>query len=701
MAQFNFWDTEVTYLKKVGPKRAEVLKSECNIRTYGDLLHFYPRKYIDKSHISKVIEIRNDTLHVSLIGKILSFDLVKGKYGNRLVAKFDDGSGQIDLVWFKGARWIRETYKEGDKVAIFGQPKFYGRKPQIAHPEMDKLRPDQTTPNNLKIVPYYPSTDKLKKAGLDARGFRTLTETLLEIGDQDLRENLPEFIRKKYKLISRKEALHEIHFPTSFPKLELAKYRLVFEEFFFFQLLLAQKRVVQQPKRKSFSFPIVGDYFNTFYQEHLPFELTGAQKRVLKEIRVDLAKNYQMNRLVQGDVGCGKTMVAFMTMLIALDNGYQAAMMAPTEILAEQHYNNFRKYADPLGIKVALLVGGQKKSERKLILESLVSGYTQIVVGTHALIEDKVKFRNLALSVVDEQHKFGVLQRAKLWKGAAGYPHSMVMTATPIPRTLGMTMYGDLEVSVIDELPPGRTPVKTAVRAEAQRLEVFGFIRTQIEAGRQCYIVYPLVEESQKLDYLAVKEGYEAVSRAFPNLHIGIVHGRMKAEDKEFEMQRFKKGETHILVATTVIEVGVDVPNATIMVIENSEKFGLSQLHQLRGRVGRGGNQSYCILMTGKKVSEDAKKRLKAMVSTTDGFKIAEFDLRLRGPGDFAGTRQSGMPEFKIANIVEDQMALQVAREAAFAIMEHDPELTSPENLILKDYFNQYHRHHKWISGIA
>lgn len=701
MDQFQFWKTDITYLKKVGPERAKLLASECGIQNYGDLLHFFPRKYVDRSKVYKIREITPALDDVTLVGRITDLEIKRGKKGKFMVADFTDGSGTIELTWYSRLDWIQKQVKPNVELVVFGNPRFFGRKITISHPELDQPVNGQPPPEKLSILPFYPSTEKLNKGGLHSKGMRVLVRQLLKISDFDLRENLSPDILSTYRLMGRKEALHNIHFPQSFEKLREARNRLKFEEFFFFQLMQAQKKLVQQPQHPSRPFPVVGKLFNTFFHEHLPFELTGAQKRVLKEIRRDLAQNYQMNRLVQGDVGCGKTMVAFMTILIALDNGFQATMMAPTEILAEQHYQNFLRYAEPLGIKVALIVGKQKRSERKPILDALQKGEINIAVGTHALIEDTVQFKNLGLAIVDEQHKFGVMQRARLWKRDAFYPHSMVMTATPIPRTLGMTLYGDLDVSVIDELPPGRTPVKTVVKSEAQRLEVFGFMKKQLALGRQVYVVYPLVEESEKLDYLDVTEGYNSITRAFQGIHVGIVHGRMKPEAKDYEMQRFKRAETRILVSTTVIEVGVDVPNATVMVIENSEKFGLSQLHQLRGRVGRGGNQSYCILMTGKKVSEDGKKRLKAMRSTTDGFKIAEYDLQLRGPGDFLGTRQSGMPEFKIANILEDSPILVQAREAAFQLMEKDPDLADPSRAPLKAYFDFYHRQSHWVSGVA
>lgn len=703
-ARFNIWKTEITYLKKVGPKRAEVLKNEAGIKTYADLLTYFPRKYVDRSKVNRIRDIRYDTQHVILIGKITDMEFIKGKRGGRLTATFSDGTGHIDLVWFKSLKWIRESVKENEPLVVYGTPKIFGRSIQIAHPEIEQGKSKEELLESLGIIPLYPSTEKLKKAGLDSKGIRNLLSQLLEMTTIDIQETLNPEIRERYQLPTRKEAFRQIHFPENFEKLEAAKKRLKFEEFFFFQLVMAERKIVEQPKRPSPPFPRVGDYFNTFFSEHLPFELTGAQKRVLKEIRRDLARPVQMNRLIQGDVGSGKTMVAFMSMLLALDNGYQACLMAPTEILAEQHYNNIRKYGDPMGIKVGFLTGSVKGKARKQLLFELKEGHVDIIVGTHALIEDHVQFKQMGLAIVDEQHKFGVMQRAKLWRKAKDgrFPHNMVMTATPIPRTLALTLFGDVDVSKIDELPPGRKPILTAVRATSQRLQVFGFMRQQIEEGRQIYVVYPLVEESEKLDYLAVTEGYEAIQRAFPNIHVSIVHGRMKPEAKEFEMQRFKRGETQVMVATTVIEVGVDVPNASVIVIENADKFGLSQLHQLRGRVGRGAHQSYCILMSGNKSSEDAKKRLKAMVDTHDGFKIAEIDMQIRGYGDFLGVRQSGhFPELRLANFIDDATIFEEAREGAFLLMEDDPDLAKPQNHGLRLYYISYMKKYGLLKNIA
>ncbi len=702
MAVFNFWKQEITYLKKVGPKRAEMLNADAGIFFFGDLLTYFPRKYVDRSQVHRIRDIRSDMAQVTLLGKITAFDEVKGQKGGRLNATFTDGSGEIELVWFKGLRYVKDTLKIGEEIVVFGSPKIFGRNIQIAHPEIEKGKSPEEMVHSLKIIPLYASTEKLKNAGLDSKGFRAIVSNLMEMGKDEIAEILSPTIMQKYGLLSRRNAFMQIHFPDDFQMLEKGQNRLKFEEFFFFQLIMAHRKLVEQPLRPSHPFPVVGKYFNEFYEKHIPFELTNAQKRVLKEIRADLRRPIQMNRLVQGDVGSGKTMVAFMAMLLALDNGFQAAIMAPTEILAEQHYSKIKGYGAPMGIRVAMLTGSVKGAARKQLLLELAGGHIDILVGTHALIEDHVRFQRLGLVVVDEQHKFGVMQRAKLWEKADLSPHNMVMTATPIPRTLALTLFGDIDVSKIDELPPGRKPVLTAVRTEAQRLQVFGFMQKEIEAGRQVYVVYPLVEENEKLDFIAVTEGYEAMSRRFPDLHVGIVHGRMKPEAKDFEMQRFKKGETKILVATTVIEVGVDVPNASVMVIENSNRFGLSQLHQLRGRVGRGAEQSYCILMASEKNSEDAKKRLRAMVDTHDGFKIAEIDLRLRGHGDFLGTRQSGViPELRLANFIEDGELFEIAREAAFNLIADDPALSKPENQGIRAYLDQYRKKYGFLKDIA
>ncbi len=684
------WQKDITYLKKVGPQRSKALASEAGIRVYRDLLYYYPRKYVDRSQVSRVRDLVEDH-YATLVGKITQVTVTKNKQGRgRLLASFSDGTGIIELNWFSGVSWLEKYIRKGEEIALFGKATRFNHRLQMSHPEIDYLHEEGRAQNTLQIVPFYPSTDKLSRVGLDSKGFRNVVFQLLEEVGELIEENLPPEVIRSERLISHKEALYNIHFPSSFAALQAARRRLKFEEFFFFQLLLAQKRGTQRARNRANPFPEIGHYFNTYFDKHIPFELTDAQKRVLKEIRRDLWLPVQMNRLIQGDVGSGKTMVAFMCMLMAKDNGFQSCLMAPTEILAEQHYKKMKQYADPLGLKVAMIVGGQRKKVRTAMLEMAASGEADITVGTHALIEDTVKFARLGLSVVDEQHKFGVEQRARLWQKAQPYPHNMVMTATPIPRTLAMTLYGDIDVSVIDELPPGRVPIKTAWRGESKRLEVFGFIRRELEKGKQAYVVYPLVEESEKLDYLAAIQGKEIMEKYFKNYRVGLVHGRMKAEDKEVEMQMFVQNKSHILVSTTVIEVGVDVPNATIMVIENAEKFGLSQLHQLRGRVGRNADQSYCILMSGKKVSKEGKARLQAMVESTDGFKIAEIDLKLRGPGDFLGTRQSGLPEFQLANIAEDQDILQAARDAAFQIYESDALFQKPEHRRMSLFFESY-----------
>lgn len=702
MAGFNFWKQEITFLKKVGPKRAELLNKEAGIYFFGDLLSYLPRKYVDRSQIHRIRDIRHDTMAVTLVGKIQSFEEAKGKRGSRLKAVFSDGSGTAELIWFKGAKYIRENLRIGEEIVVFGSPKIFGRSIQIAHPEIEQGKNPDELLHSLKILPMYASTEKLKNAGLDSKGFRTIIGALLEAGQNDFQENLSREIIKKYNLFTRQQSFMEIHFPESFQSLEQAQNRLKFEEFFFFQLIMAQRKLIEQPMRPGHPFPIVGERFNAFYENHIPFELTGAQKRVLREIRDDLRRPVQMNRLVQGDVGSGKTMVAFMSILLALDNGFQAGLMAPTEILANQHFAKMKAYGQPLGVKVALLTGSVKGKARKQLLFELKEGIIDILVGTHALIEESVVFKNLGMVIVDEQHKFGVMQRAKLWDKGDLAPHNMVMTATPIPRTLALTVFGDIDVSQIDELPPGRKPIITAVRTEAQRLQVFGFMQKEMDAGRQVYVVYPLVEENEKLDLIAVNEGFEAMARRFGVEKVGIVHGKMKSETKDYEMQRFKRGETKILVATTVIEVGVDVPNASLMIIENANRFGLSQLHQLRGRVGRGAEQSYCILMSGPKPSEDAKKRLTAMVDTQDGFKIAEIDLRLRGHGDFLGVRQSGnIPELRLANFLEDGVLFDMAREAAFDLIKKDPGLSLPDNQGIKSYLTQYRKKFGFLKDIA
>jgi ATP-dependent DNA helicase RecG len=682
----------------VGPQRADALRDALGLATFHDLLHHFPYRYADRSSVSQIRDVersQGNLNEITVIGRLQDFQEHNVKRKRWLTATLADGTGFLEIVWFQGLRFVQQQYRPGDEVVAFGKPQWKQGRIQLAHPELEKLNEDGS-PATVAILPFYSSTERLRQMNLDSKGIRKVMRALLEATAPHIHERLPEDVLRAHSLMPLRDALRQVHFPDSFQALAQAQRRVKFDELFFFELLLATRRLAEQPMRPAPSFAVVGERVNRLYKEVLPFDLTGAQKRVVREIRADLAKPHQMNRLVQGDVGSGKTLVALMAMLIALDNGYQAALMAPTEILAEQHFRTFQQYAEPLGVAIDLLVGGQKKSKRTQVLRDLATGHTQIVVGTHALIEETVQFARLGLTVIDEQHKFGVLQRARLWQKHPGvFPHNLAMTATPIPRTLAMTTYGDLDVSVIDELPPGRKPIRTAIRTEADRLRLNGFVVDQLRKGRQAYYVYPLVEENEKLDLIAVEEGYFALQRSFPGWHVGIVHGKMKPEDKEKEMERFKRNETQLLVSTTVIEVGVDVPNASVMVIENANRFGLSQLHQLRGRVGRGGEQSYCILMAPANLNATARKRLEAMVETNDGFRIAEIDLQLRGPGDFLGTKQSGLPEFKLANIVEDMDLLAEARDAAFKLVKQDPYLQHPRLAGLRLYLQHFVAQHK------
>jgi ATP-dependent DNA helicase RecG len=684
-------NTEIDYLKGVGPQRAALLKKEIDVFVFEDLLNHFPFRYVDRSKTYKISEIFSDSAYVQLKGSITDVSLVGAKKAQRLVANFQDDTGEIELVWFRGIKWIKDTLIPGKDYIVFGKPSKFNKTFNIVHPEISTLEKIQKIKTGIQYQPIYSSTEKLTSKGLDTKGIEKLQRELVPKIIKHLEEILPQEVVKKLNLINRQEAYQQIHFPENPEMLEKAKLRLKFEELFFVQLEIYRHKWRRNLANKGFVFSIVGDYFNKFFNEILPFELTGAQKKVLKEIRVDLKTGRQMNRLLQGDVGSGKTIVAFMSMLIALDNGFQSCLMAPTEILANQHFQTISKFAEKLDIRVGLLTGSTKRSARNELHAFLESGELKILIGTHALIEDKVKFTKLGLVVVDEQHRFGVAQRAKLWKKSDIFPHVLVMTATPIPRTLAMTFYGDLDVSVIDELPPGRKEIKTIHYFENNRLKLFGSLKKVIREGRQVYIVYPLIEESEKLDYANLMEGFDVIAREFPRpeYQVGIVHGRMKAADKEQEMQRFKKGELHILVSTTVIEVGVDVPNASVMVIESSERFGLSQLHQLRGRVGRGEFQSYCILMSGNKLSNDAKTRLQTMVDTNDGFKIAEVDLKLRGPGDITGTQQSGLVNFKLADLATDHKILKTARIIAHQLIDDDPELSKPQNQGIKKFLRK------------
>ncbi len=689
MAEQNILKSPIEYMKGVGPFRADILKKELGIHTFEDFLMHFPFRYVDKTQFHRIADIDEETENIQLKGVLRRLETTGEGRKKRLVARLRDPSGAIDLVWFKGIRFIEKQLQIGSEYVVYGKPNFFKSYISIPHPEIEIVSAENTQEAAF-LEPVYRSTEKMKAKHLDAKGIRKIQKLLLSrIKPTDIKENLPEYIRTKLKLPNRYEALRQIHFPSNQKTLRLASNRLKFEELFFLQLKLLQTRGVRKETFKGYHFRRIGDAFNGFYKK-LPFELTNAQKRVIKEIRQDVRTNRHMNRLLQGDVGSGKTICALMTMLMAIDNGFQACLMAPTEILAKQHFNNVTKDLEGLDIKVEFLSGSVKgKKKRGKILAELASGETKILIGTHALIEDPIIFKNLGLAIIDEQHRFGVAQRAKLWKKSSPYPpHILVMTATPIPRTLAMTAYGDLDVSVIDEMPPGRKPVKTMHKTDAHRLRVFGFMREQIKKGHQVYIVYPLIEESETLDLNNLMEGYESISREFPipEYQISIVHGRMKPKDKEFEMQRFAKHETHIMVATTVIEVGVNVPNATLMIIENTERFGLAQLHQLRGRVGRGGGEAFCILMSSFKLSTESRHRIKTMCDTNDGFKIAEEDMKLRGPGNIAGTQQSGLLHFKLADLLKDHKILKVAREIAHRIVEDDLKLERSEHLPIKEY---------------
>lgn len=680
--------TAIEYLKGVGPQRGEVLKKELGIFNYGDLLQHYPFRYIDRTRFYKIYELTADLPAVQVIGRVLSKEILGEKRGKRLVVQFKDDTGIMELVWFQSIKWFEKNIQIGSAYLVFGKPSVFNGRISISHPEIELYDPKAKKQGNMTLQPVYNSTEKLKQFNLDSKGIQRLQAAALEIGIHEIEETIPEYILNRYRLMDKKLSMWNIHFPADVEKLNQAQQRLKFEELFFIQLKILKNKLLRTRKFKGVVFEQVGEKFNTFYNHKLPFELTNAQKRVMKEIRIDTQKGIQMNRLLQGDVGSGKTVIALMTMLLAIDNGYQACLMAPTEILAKQHAQSLKALVEDDFVRIELLTGSTPKKKRKEIQEDLLSGKLNILIGTHALIEDTVQFQNLGLAVIDEQHRFGVEQRARLWKKSIVPPHVLVMTATPIPRTLAMTLYGDLEVSVIDELPIGRKPIKTVHMYESQRLRMFGFMREEIAKGRQIYIVYPLIKESEKLDLLHLEAGIEAISKEFPlpEFRISIVHGKLSAADKDYEMQRFVKGETQIMVATTVIEVGVNVPNASVMIIENAERFGLAQLHQLRGRVGRGAEQSYCILMSGNKLSADAKLRLETMVRTTDGFEISEIDLQLRGPGDIEGTQQSGVLDLKLADLAHDQALLQEARQTVIKIYEDDPDLVQPEHHPLRRY---------------
>ena len=680
----NILQQDIQYLPGVGPSRKKMLNDELGIVTYGDLLQYYPYKHVDRSRLYSIRELTGDMPFVQVKGHILSFETFKmSARKERVVAHFTDDSGKVmDLTWFNGGKYAKQNYTIGKEYIVFGRPNVYNGRINVTHPDMDAA--DKLELSAMGMQPYYNTTEKMKKAGLNSRAIERLTKTLLDVLKQPLVETLPDFLTAKLHLMSRDEALRKIHYPQNAKELKRARVRLKFEELFYVQLNILRYASDQRRKYRGYVFSKVGDYFNEFYKENLPFPLTGAQKRVIREIRKDMGSGRQMNRLLQGDVGSGKTLVALMSMLIALDNGYQACIMAPTEILAEQHLQTIMDFLEGMDIRVALLTGIVKGKRRQEILDGLLDGTVQILVGTHAVIEDTVQFARLGMVVVDEQHRFGVAQRAKLWSKSQNPPHVLVMTATPIPRTLAMTLYGDLDVSVIDELPPGRKPVVTQHVFDRSLPSLYDSIRNQIRQGRQVYIVFPLIEESEKIDLKNLEDGYEVLKQVFPEFNLSKVHGKMKPANKEAEMQKFVNGDTQILVATTVIEVGVNVPNASVMVILEAQRFGLSQLHQLRGRVGRGADQSYCILVTGYQLAEDTRKRIDIMCETNDGFRIAEADLKLRGPGDLEGTQQSGMAfDLKIADIARDGQLVQMARDEAQIIIDDDPTCQSERYALL------------------
>ncbi len=682
----DFLKTQLEYIKGMGPARAELMASELGIRSAGQLLEHFPFRYADRSKLHHISEIGKTSQYVQLKGVLGPISTEGTGRKMRMRSYLRDETGQIELIWFKGIKWLKESLKPGQMYLAYGKTGVFNRTLNIAHPELE-LANEQALQSGF-IQPVYSSTEKLNKRGLNSKGIEKSIKELLSRPDFALEENLPDYVKEELKLISRRQAYKNIHQPQSSASLLHAQRRIKFEELFYIQLELLMKKNRRSTVVRGFVLPEIGQYFDSFFHNHLPFDLTGAQKRVLKEIRADMRSGHQMNRLLQGDVGSGKTIVAALTALMAIDNEFQAAVMAPTEILAIQHYESFSEMFDSLGLRVELLTGSTKSAKRKEIFQGIEDGTIHILIGTHALLEPTVQFKNLGVAIVDEQHRFGVAQRARMWKKNAIPPHVLVMTATPIPRTLAMTLYGDLEVSTIDELPPGRKPIDTMQFSDAGRLRIFGFMEDQIKRGRQVYVVYPLIEESTTLDLKDLMDGYESLSRRFPkpDFQISIVHGKMKPADKEFEMNRFAKGETQILVATTVIEVGVNVPNASVMVIESAQRFGLSQLHQLRGRVGRGAEKSYCLLVADDKLSADGRKRLQTMCDTNDGFRIAEVDLELRGPGDMMGTQQSGMLDLKLADLAQDSKVLQFARNTALTMLDEDPNLEMDKNVLVKKW---------------
>lgn len=687
-------ETSIEYVKGIGPEKAKLIKNVLGISTVEDLLDFYPLRYLDKSKVHKISQLSNVSTDVQLKGKITSIQEIQAGKIKRLSAKFNDDTGSMDLVWFQYSKWLQEQIPVNKEIYIFGKINVFNNQFSMPHPEIEV---EEKKESDNRLRPIYPSSEKLTKRGLNQKFFQTVLKNICKEIPNLIEENMPEYMMKHFKFLSRQHTYLNIHFPKDIEHFEKANYRLKFEESFFFQLGYALKKLHHKTQSHGNPFPIVGDFFTGFYANNLPFELTGAQKRVLKEIRQDMKKPIQMNRLLQGDVGSGKTMVALLTMLIAMDNGFQSCMMAPTEILAQQHYNGIKDLLVGTDINVRLLTGSTKASERKIIHEQLENGELSILIGTHAVLEDKVKFKNLGLAIIDEQHRFGVAQRAKLWAKNKIPPHILVMTATPIPRTLAMSFYSDLDVSVIDEMPVGRKPIITAHRREKDRAYVYNFCREEIQKGRQVYFVYPLIEESETLDYKNLMVGLENVMDNFPKYNVTMLHGKMKPDEKDAAMSYFASGKAEIMVATTVIEVGVNVPNASVMVIESAERFGLSQLHQLRGRVGRGAEQSYCILMTSDKLSSDSRTRIKTMTETNDGFKISEVDMKLRGPGDILGTQQSGVVDFKRLDLIEDSAIIKLTKKTVDKILEADPLLTRADNQLIKNYYLRYYRgKNKW-----
>jgi ATP-dependent DNA helicase RecG len=701
--QTNLLETPIEYLKGVGPKKAEIFKKEFQIFTFNDLLYYYPYRHVDKSQIHTIRSIEAEGAFMQFKGRVMSYEILGEKHAKRLVAQFSDGTGTLELVWFNSLKWVENLLAESREFIVFGKPTLFNRRWNITHPDMLDPEKHSNSGVSLAFQPLYNTSEKAKKSGLDSRSISKMLITLLNQIQEVITERLSNDISQKYKLLSLKDALVNIHYPASQELLSKAIVRLKFDELFFVQLRLFTQKLIQEQTTPGHLFSTVGDIFNKYYKDYLPFDLTGAQKRVIKEIRADMGSGRQMNRLLQGDVGSGKTITALLVMLIAKDNGFQSCLMAPTEILATQHFESITKLLRDIPVKVEFLTGSTKTAVRKRLFEALQSGEIDILIGTHALLENNVIFNNLGLVVIDEQHRFGVEQRAKMWKKNNVPPHILVMTATPIPRTLAMTLYGDLDVSIIDELPKGRKPIITRHLFEKNRLGMFGFMQKEIAAGRQVFVVYPLIKESEKMDLFDLMAGYDLMADVFPipKYQIGIVHGKMKTTEKDFVMNRFVKDEIDILLSTTVIEVGIDVPNASVMVIENAERFGLSQLHQLRGRVGRGADQSYCLLMTKHELSIESKQRLKAMTETNDGFEIANIDLKLRGPGDIQGTRQSGDLDFKLADLAKDEKLVVLTRNLAKQILEEDPDLQLPKNQAMRKYLREVMRKYHFFGNIS